>query len=62
MPSMSSPTLIGITEAAEILGLPIRTVKRKVQNGTIPHVAKLAGATGAYVLDLAVITNLASAA
>ena len=58
---MSSPTLIGITEAAEILGLPVRTVKRKVQNGTIPHVAKLAGATGAYGLDLAVVSDLAAA-
>ena len=39
----------------------MRTVKRKVQNGTIPHVAKLAGATGAYVLDLAVVSDLAAA-
>lgn len=57
---MSSPHLIGVTEAAEILGIPPRTVKRWILTGELAHVAKLPGSTGAYVLDLDTVQALAA--
>lgn len=58
---MSSTTdVIGVTEAAEILGRSVRTVNRKAQRGEIAHVGKLPGKTGAYLFHRADITALAA--
>ena len=41
--------LLGVTEAAKLIGCSDRTVKRLAKSGALPHAHKLPGATGAYL-------------
>lgn len=59
MPQLA-PDLVGTTEAAEILGWPVRKVKRHTLAGHIPYIRKLPGRTGAYLFDRAVIETIAA--
>lgn len=52
--------LIGAAEAAQILHMDLRTIHRQIDKGEIPHVAKLPGLRGAYVLDRAEIERIAA--
>ncbi len=51
--------LIGATEAARILGVHARTVKRMIIAGRLEHVTRLEGPTGPYVLRRADVERLA---
>lgn len=52
--------MCSVTEAATILGIPASTAQRWARIGQLPVVTKLAGATGAYVLDRAEVEALAA--
>lgn len=52
--------MCSVTEAAHILGIPVTTAQRWAKSGQLPVVTKLAGATGAYVLDRAAVEALAA--
>ncbi len=52
---------ITTAEAAQILGVSVRTVHRKADAGEIPHEMKLPGPRGAYVFDEATVRELAKA-
>ena len=43
----------GTTEAAEMLGVSVRTIHRLVARGQLVPVAKLAGQRGAYLFAIA---------
>lgn len=43
--------LIGVAEAARIMGVSRPTVTRRIDSGDLPIVAKLDGQRGPYVLD-----------
>jgi excisionase family DNA binding protein len=46
---MSALDLIGTADAAEILGVSSRTVKRLARAGELPYTIKMPGDTGAYM-------------
>lgn len=50
--------LIGAAEAAEMLNMDIRTVHRKIASGEIPHIGKLPGLRGSYILSKAAVESL----
>ena len=52
--------LILSSEAARILGCGERTVKDQAKRKKLPYVTKLAGRTGAYLFDRAVIEQIAT--
>lgn len=56
------PSLCSVTEAAEILGLPLSTAQRWARNGRLPIVGKLQGQTGSYVCDRDEVEAMKSAA
>lgn len=45
-------------QAAEALGVSVRTVHRMVSAGTLTPTMKLPGTTGAYLLDAAEVENV----
>lgn len=47
--SQSDTSLVGTTEAADILGWSIAKVKREAKSGRLPIALKMAGETGAYL-------------
>lgn len=47
--AVSSSDLIGTADAAEIMGVSVRTVKRLAQIGELPHHTKMPGSSGAYL-------------
>ncbi|WP_100811752.1 helix-turn-helix domain-containing protein [Microbacterium sp. BR1] len=53
--------MIGVAEAAKLLHRDVRTVHRQIESGAIPHLAKLPGLRGAYVLSRAEVENIARA-
>ena len=55
---MPQPDLVGTVEAAEILGWSLPTLKRKARAKDVPYVAKMNGATGAYLFDRKAIEAL----
>tara|TARA_R110000868_G_scaffold57749_2_gene178324 strand:- start:480 stop:668 length:189 start_codon:yes stop_codon:yes gene_type:complete len=52
---MSQSDHISTAEVAQMLQMPLATVKRYAAAGKLPTVCKLAGTTGAYVYDRAAI-------
>lgn len=48
---MPQTTLIGVKEAASILGITSRAVRHRVLAGTLTPVQKLPGKTGSYVFN-----------
>ena len=46
---MSQSELLGVREAAALLGVSTATVKRAAQRGALPPAHKMAGDTGAYL-------------
>lgn len=48
-----SDELLGVADAARILAVSPRTVKRLLLSGDLPHRHKARGTRGAYVLALA---------
>ena len=59
---MPATDLIGTAEAAEILSVGQRTVKRLAQKGKLPHAMKMPGATGAYLFHRSDVEKLAEEA
>jgi excisionase family DNA binding protein len=57
---MTTQTLIGVSEAADRLNVSARTVKRWAMTGELAHVAKLPGATGAYVFKMSTVEAFAA--
>lgn len=57
---MSNDTLLGVSEAADRIGVSSRTIKRWALNGTLRYRTKLPGDTGAYIFDLAEVERLAA--
>lgn len=51
---MTTPRLITTTEAAERLGIPVRTVQWNAMQGNLPHALKLPG-NGSYLFDPAAV-------
>lgn len=49
MRPVSALDLIGTADAAEILGVSVRTVKRLAKIGELRHAMKMGGDTGAYL-------------
>jgi excisionase family DNA binding protein len=41
--------LLGVSEAAKLIGCSERTVKRLAKTGELPHALKMPGQTGAYL-------------
>lgn len=54
----SEPELIGVAEAAAIVGVDRRTIHRMVQRGELATASKLPGLRGAYVFNRADIDSL----
>lgn len=52
---MAQLDLIGVNEAAEIIGCSPRTVKRLLLDGRLPYAHKGNGRTSAYLLDPTVV-------
>lgn len=52
-------TLIGSAEAAKILGIDRSVLLKRVRSGQVEPVQKLPAATGAYLFDADVISELA---
>lgn len=52
--------MCSVSEAALILGIPLTTAQRWAKSGQLPVVTKLAGATGAYVLDRTEVEAMAA--
>jgi excisionase family DNA binding protein len=52
-----SPELLNSSQVAEILGISLNTVLRRVTDGTIAA-TKLPGQTGAYVFELAEVERV----
>lgn len=59
---MQTSDLIGTQEAAAILGVSHRTVKRLAQKGKLAHAVKMPGETGAYLFNRADVEALAAEA
>lgn len=59
--SSTENDLIGVAEAADILGTTPRTALRRIKRGELAA-EKLAGKTGAYVLSRAAVEAIAEAA
>lgn len=49
---------VTVKDASRILNLSRSTVTRRTLDGTIPHVAKVPGQTGAYLYDPDTLTEL----
>ena len=56
---MNDTAVCSVTDAAEMLGIATITAQRWARRGALPVVGKLAGKTGAYVLDRAAVERLA---
>jgi excisionase family DNA binding protein len=56
----SDEAIIGVAEAAEILGISVATVTRWAQNGKLPAIRKLPGWTGAYLFDARLVRHKAA--
>lgn len=54
--------IIGVAEAAQILGLERSTLTRKIKRGAIAPLAKVRGVRGAYIFDGAEIEAMAQRA
>lgn len=52
--------LLGTTEAAERLGVSVRTIHRLVARGHLAPAAKLPGSTGAYLFTSADVAAIAT--
>lgn len=52
--------LLGTTEAAERLGVSVRTIHRLVARGHLTPATKLPGSTGAYLFAAADVAALAT--
>ena len=61
MQSTTTTDLLGTTEAAEPLGVSVRTVHRLVTDGRLTPAAKLPGLRGAYLFATADVTALRAA-
>jgi hypothetical protein len=59
---MPQTTLIGVKEAASILGITPRAVRHRVLAGTLTPIQKLPGQTGSYVFDRAEVLAAKDAA
>jgi len=57
---MGHQDLIGVRQAAEIVGVSGRTIKRLAKDGVLPHAMKLPGDTGAYIFNLDDVQALAA--
>ena len=55
---MPATDLVGTVEAAEILGWSLPTLKRRARSGEVKPVAKMNGATGAYLFERSAIEAL----
>lgn len=51
--------LIGVTEAATILGVDPATVTRWAKSGKLPYLRKLPGKTGAFLFDAGAVRRVA---
>ena len=56
---MGTTDLLGASEAAELTGYSVRTIKRLALSGKLPHVHKLPGANGAYLFNREDVERLA---
>lgn len=52
--------IIGAAEAARVAEVSVETIKRAARNGQLPSTAKLDGATGAWLFDLADVQEWAA--
>ena len=52
--------LCSVRDAAQLLGIPVPTAQRWARAGRLPVVTKMTGGTGAYVLDLDAVRDLAA--
>lgn len=57
---MSKTSPLTVAQAADVLGVSIRTVHRMIDSGTLVPLAKLSGATGAYLLDADHVAEVAA--
>lgn len=55
------PQPVTVKDAAKILGISRRTVTRRTTEGTIPHIGKVPGQTGAYLYDPDTLAELTEA-
>jgi excisionase family DNA binding protein len=53
--SQSDTSLIGTTEAAELLGWSRAKVKREAASGRLPFAQKMPGGTGAYLFHRSIL-------
>ncbi len=51
--------LLGVNEAAKIVGVSDRTIKRLAKSGVLPHAHKMPGQTGAYLFRRRDVEKLA---
>ena len=51
--------LLGVSEAAKLIGCSDRTVNRLAKTGVLPHAHKMPGQTGAYLFHRADVEALA---
>jgi len=56
---MSKPELLGVREAAQIVGVSVATIKRAAATGNLPPAHKLPGANGAYLFHRSDVEALA---
>lgn len=56
----SDEPIIGVIEAAAILGIDAATVTRWAKNGRLPALRKLPGRTGAYLFDAGLVRRKAA--
>ena len=52
--------LLGVSEAAKVVGVSERTIKRLAKDGVLPHAMKLKGANGAYLFAPEAVEALAA--
>lgn len=57
---MSQPDLVGTAEAAELLGVSVRTIHRMTVKGLITPSIKFPGQTGGYLFERADVLDLAA--
>lgn len=57
--SHPDPAIVGTAEAAELLGVSVRTIHRMTAKGLISPTGKLPGPTGAYLFGRADVLDLA---
>ena len=53
------PDPITVADAAELTGIPRRTLAYHIAKGNLPHVHKLDGERGAYLLDVDTVHDFA---